>query len=322
MSGTGNCMRRTTTSLVRSIGAATILSSVVTACATGQEPQLVRGDIAFTNINVVPMDRDHILRNHTVVVTDGVISAVAPTAEIQLTGDMTVLDGSGRYLMPGLFDMHVHLRNEADLPVYLANGVTTVLNMGGPSHLLEWRDRIEAGTLVGPHLLVSFFIDGPGGRFGIVRTPEAARSAVTGAGESGYDYIKVYNSLTTEQFTAIVAEANRRGISVIGHAVRAPGMEGILEGGQIMIAHGKEYIYTHFGNTTNRALLPSAIELTRRTGAYLIPNLWAFEIMTVQWGRPAAVDSFLSLPATRYLHPSYRHSWQSRFPTVPHRRSR
>lgn len=177
--------------------------------------------------------------------------------------------------------------------------------------LLEWRDRIEAGTLVGPHLLVSFFIDGPGGRGGIVQTPEAARSAVTGAGESGYDYIKVYNSLTTEQFTAIVAEANRQGISVIGHAVRAPGMEGILEGGQIMVAHGEEYIYTHFGNTTNRALMLSAIELTRRTGAYLIPNLSAFEIMTVQWGRPAAVDSFLSLPAARYLHPSFRNSWQS-----------
>ncbi len=273
-------------------------------------PAQATGPVAFVGVNVVPMDRETVLTGQTVLVVDGVISAIGPAGSVALPDGVTSIDGSGQYLMPGLADLHVHVQNEADLPVYLLGGVTTVLDLGGRSRLLGWRDRLETGGLVGPHLLVSYFIDGPGGRFNVVETPEEARQVIRAAA-GRYDYIKVYNSLTLAQFHAIMDEARIAGIPVVGHGVRRPGMQAILEGGQVMIAHGEEYIYTYFGNSTNRALIPSAVDLTKRTGAYVLPNLSAFEIMAVQWGRPFAVDSFLSQPEVRYLHPSYRESWRS-----------
>ena len=268
------------------------------------------GTTAFVDIDVVPMDREVVLRRQTVLVSNGVIVQMGPAGSVTIPGDALTVDGTGKYLMPGLADLHVHVQHEEDLPVYLAHGVTTVLNMGGRSRLLGWRDRLASGELVGPHLLVSFFIDGPDGRFGIVNTTEEARLAVRDASSSGYDYIKVYNSLTSAQFAAIVEEARAAGLAVIGHGVRQPGMAGVLQGGQVMIAHGEEYIYTFFGNTVDRSRIPAAVELTKRTGAYVLPNLSAFEIMTLQWGKPAVVDSFLALPEVRYLHASYQESWQ------------
>ncbi len=283
---------------------------LVWSCRPPTAPAQATGPVAFVDVNVVPMDREAILTGQTVLVLDGVISAIGPAGSVTLPDDVTSIDGSGQYLMPGLADLHVHAENELDLPVYLLGGVTTVLDLGGRSRLLGWRDRLEAGDLVGPHLLVSYFIDGPGGRFNVVETPQQARQAIRAAA-GRYDYIKVYNSLTSAQFDAIMDEAKVAGIAVVGHGVRRPGMQAILEAGQVMIVHGEEYIYTYFGNTTNRALIPGAVDLTKRTGAYVLPNLSAFEIMAVQWGRPSAVDSFLSQPEVRYLHQSYRQSWRS-----------
>lgn len=268
------------------------------------------GSTAFVGIDVVPMNREVVLRAQTVVVSDGVIAAMGPVGSVPIPNDALTVDGAGKYLMPGLADLHVHIRHEMDLPVYLAHGVTTILDMGAPSRLLGWRDRLARGELDGPHLLVSYFIDGPNGRAGVVSTTEEARSAIQKAAAANYDYVKVYNSLTSAQFAVIVEEARAAGLAVIGHGVRQPGMEGILRGGQVMIAHGEEYIYTFFGNTIDRSRIPAAVELTKRFGVFVLPNLSAFEIITLQWGKPAVVDSFLRLPEVRYLHESYQESWQ------------
>ncbi len=101
--------------------------------------------IAFVNVNVLPMDAETVLRAHTVVVRDGAIAAMGPAGSIALTPDMRLIDGGGTaYLMPGLADMHVHLRRSGAswLPLFLANGVTTVLNMSGTPNHLAWRDQV------------------------------------------------------------------------------------------------------------------------------------------------------------------------------------
>ncbi len=279
-------------------------SSVFTSNAHGQTT-------AFTRVNVIPMDSESVISDQTVVVEKGIISAIGPSKQIRIPESADIIDGTGKYLMPGLADLHVHLENDTDLPVYLAHGVTTILDMGAPSILLSWRDQLESKKLIGPHLLVSYFIDGPGGQHNVVATESEARDAIKQASTRGYDYIKVYNSLTTAQFHAIMEEANAAKIAVIGHGVRAPGMREILQSGQVMIAHSEEFIYTFFNNTTNRSRIPSAVELMKNTGAYLLPNLSTFEIISLQWGKPAVVDSLLTLPAARYLHPSLHKSWQS-----------
>lgn len=184
--------------------------------------------------------------------------------------------------------------------------------MGGPPVRLTWRERTETGSLAGPRIFVSRFVDGVGGRGGVVEGVAEARETVRTASAEGYDYIKAYNSLTTAQWDTIAEEAGRAGLGIIGHGVRDPGLEHILETGMDMVAHGEEYIYTLFRGCDDdaRARLPEAIDLTRRTGAYVLPNLSAYEIIALQWGKPPVVDSLIDQPEWRYLHPSFRRGWQ------------
>src|SRR5678815_3140081 len=111
--------------------------------------------IAFVNVNVVPFDRERILEGQTVIVRDGRIAQIGPASKIKVPAGALKIDGRGKYLMPGLADMHAHLSAQQDLAsqqlqLFLANGVTTVRNMiGKPEHLLL-RDRVAKGELPGP----------------------------------------------------------------------------------------------------------------------------------------------------------------------------
>ena len=231
------------------------------------------------------MDSPVVLQNYTVLVEGDVIVAMGPAGSVDVPDDAVRVEGNGGYLMPGLADLHVHLQYEEDLPLYIANGVTTVLDMGGGPGLLAWRDRVAARNLYGPHMLLSYFIDGVGGRANVVDSAESARESVAAAGRSRYDYIKVYNSLTTAQFDAIIEEAGNQGIRVIGHGVREPGLGYILESGQVLVAHAEEYLYSFFDFQDDRSRIQEAVDLTRETGAYLIPNLSAYEIMAILMGK-------------------------------------
>src|SRR5690349_25075118 len=94
---------------------------------------------AFVGVDVIPMDRERVLRDQTVVVRDGKISALGPEKEIAVPADAARVDGRGKFLLPGLADMHVHVWDQDDFTLLLANGVTTVRNMfGSPMHV-EWR---------------------------------------------------------------------------------------------------------------------------------------------------------------------------------------
>jgi len=266
---------------------------------------------ALIHANVIPMDRETVLEDYTVVVENGLIVAMGPSAEVDVSDLVSVTDAGGAHLIPGMADMHVHLRFEEDLPLYLASGVTTVLDLGASRVLLEWRDRLVEESLIGPRLLVSYFIDGPGGRFNVENTVESARKAVKNASDSGYDYVKVYNSLSKEQFDGIMEEAAAHNITVIGHAVRSPGLTHSLESGQRLIAHAEEFVYSIFNFQDNRSRIPDAVDLVRRTNTYVIPNLSAFETIARQWGRPDVVETFFQDDRAAYLHPFYHDNWRS-----------
>lgn len=116
--------------------------------------------VAIVNVNVIPMDRERVVAGQTVIVQGDRIVAVGATGEVPVPADATVIDGAGRYLLPGLTDAHVHLTTGmpwaptrpdfGDATIYLAYGVTTVFNLGGTPTQLEWRRRIAAGELIGP----------------------------------------------------------------------------------------------------------------------------------------------------------------------------
>lgn len=284
------------------------------------------GTVAFVGVTVLPMDgagADQ-LAEHTVIVRDGWITDVGPQADIAVPADATIVDGTGRFLMPGLIDSHTHPIFTQDLIPYVVNGVTTIVTMGMRSFPFEqdqlgFRRDIEAGALFGPTMIVGALIDGPGGIAGPTRTAatlEDATRIVSVLESGGYDFAKAYNDVPAAVLTRILAEADQRGLSIAAHGVRSTGMEGMLSQGVKMVAHGEEYIYTHFNFTTDATLIPSAVEFTRRENPWVTPNLSTFEIITKQWGTPNTLDQIVSRPEWQYLHPRWRQEWVDRNPYI------
>jgi hypothetical protein len=189
------------------------LCVVASGCGRKQVPVAERalaGDVAIVGATVVPMDREGALTGHTVLVRGDRIVAVAPAARID-TRAATIVDGHGKWVLPGLADMHVHIWGEDALPMFVLNGVTLVRNLTGSPDVLRWRDAIARGELAGPTILTSGpIIDGdpptwPGSA--VVTTAAASRAEVIAQKAAGYDWIKVYSGLPLEAYDAAVDEA-------------------------------------------------------------------------------------------------------------------
>ena len=196
-------------------------------------PAGVDTSVVFENVSVIPMDRELVLEGQTVVVEDHRIAAIGSSGDIEIPAGAHVVDGKGRFLIPGLSDMHMHtFGSENDLPTYLANGVTTIRILGGdPPTVLEWRDQIRAGTRVGPSIWVwwpqieshefddfergSEFATRGGETF--VHTPEEAERLVAEVAAMGVDGIKSHGVISSEVFQALQESAAEHGLPFDGH---------------------------------------------------------------------------------------------------------
>ncbi|WP_299688177.1 hypothetical protein [Hydrocarboniphaga sp.] len=249
--------------------------------------------VAFVDVNVLPMDRQHILQHQTVLVQDKAILQIGPLKGVPIPEGAQRIEGNGTaYLLPGLADMHVHVSKPDDLALYVANGVTTVLHMGGDpiAAVGVISQGIESAPIASPRIFFAFKLHG-GGEGLTVSTPELARSAVQLAKANGYDFIKVYNELSPPVFAAIVAEAQNQGMAVVGHGVRSVGLPKALFEGQVMVAHAEEFLYTAFEDHEDRSRIKSVVADTFRSGAYVTTTLSTNEVITRQWGRPKQVDA-------------------------------
>ncbi|HEV2861408.1 MAG TPA: amidohydrolase family protein [Pyrinomonadaceae bacterium] len=212
---------------------------------------------AFEHVNVIPMDRERVLRDQTVVVRDGLVSEVGDARRVRVPAGALRVDGRGKYLLPGLVDMHTHLFTDDghipeelagdELALMLANGVTTIrLMIGRPEHL-RLRGEVEAGRLLGPTLYVaSPQLAGRaygGGVFNgrVVKTAEDARSAVRDFKAAGYDFIKLTTDITPEVYDAATEAASASGIRVVGHVDTRVGLRRALAAGQ-QIEHLDSYM--------------------------------------------------------------------------------
>ena len=196
---------------------------------------------AIVDVTVVPMDSERALPHHTVLLRGDTIAAVGPVDEVAVPEDALRIDGAGRWLMPGLADMHVHLWNPQHLTLFLAHGVTLVRNMWGSPMHLGWRESLASGETFGPALVTAGpLTDGdppiwPGSA--VALTPEEAEDLVDAAADQGYDVFKVYNRLKPEVYEALTARAAERGLPVVGHVPDAVGLRGVLAAGQHTIEH-------------------------------------------------------------------------------------
>lgn len=176
--------------------------------------------IALIGVHVMPMDREVVLRDRTILVEDGMIVRIGPAEQIPVPVDAHRPDVRGLYVMPGLIDMHVHLSRD-DLPAYLAAGVTTVRNMWGWSEIEQIRRDIAAGVLEGPRVFSAGpAVDGdPPVRQGsaVITDPSLVHSLVQRQKAAGWEYIKVYQNLSRRVFSALASEATAAGLPLIGH---------------------------------------------------------------------------------------------------------
>lgn len=185
---------------------------------------------AFVGVNVIPMDRERILANQTVVVRNGKIAEIGDAANVRVPKDAVTVDAKGKYLIPGLVDMHTHLLSDDDaypdsiapdeLRVMVANGVTTARFMIGTPELLKLRSQSASGEIVAPTIYVaSPHLTGreQGNNF-VVKSLDEARDAVRKSKAAGYDFVKVTTFVPGLIYEAAVDEAAKIGIRVVGHA--------------------------------------------------------------------------------------------------------
>lgn len=213
---------------------------------------------AFINVNVIAMTDESVLAQQTVIVRDGAIVQIGHVDEVPLPEDIVVIDGTDRYLIPGLAEMHAHVpaANAPELQQYfalfVANGVTTLRGMlGRPSHLVL-REELREGKRFGPRLITS----GPSLNGRSVRGPANGVQQVRDQHAAGYDFIKIHPGLDAGEFAAIAKAANELGMPFAGHVPAAVGVESAVAQGIATIDHLDGYM---------AALLPANFD---RSGGY------------------------------------------------------
>ncbi len=305
--------------------------ALLLARVAAQEAPAAPAPLAIVGATVLPMDREGELRDATVLVAGGRIMAVGPAAEVAVPEGAQVVDGHGRFLMPGLVDMHVHTWFPTDLPLFVANGVTTVRNMfGAPLHV-GWRDEIAAGRLFGPTLVTAGpIVDGdppvwPGSR--VVTTPDDARAAVREHVEGGYDFVKVYVGVPADAYAALVEAAREAGLTLHGHVPRAVGLRAVLATGQRTLEHldGFETCLagpdpqgadggSGFGSLlrawgrADLALLPALAGEAQAAGSFQCPTLVVLQKVL----GPDDLERELARPELRCVPPMMLGMWKQR----------
>jgi len=194
---------------------------------------------AFVNVNVVPMTSEKVVEQQTVIVASGHIVAIGPVDEVPIPEEAKVIEGTDRYLMPGLAEMHAHVPDSSSpnidryFSLYVASGVTTIRGMlGQPSHL-ALREELLDGKVFGPRLYTS----GPSLNGRSVNGARHARQMVEEQYAAGYDFIKVHPGLSSDEFEALAQTANTLEMPYAGHVPVAAGVSRALELNMATIDH-------------------------------------------------------------------------------------
>jgi imidazolonepropionase-like amidohydrolase len=314
----------TVTPVARTLFAA-VAAAAFAGAATSEAQVPDRGTYAFTNVNVIPMDSERVLADQNVIVHDGRITAVGPAASTVVPEGATRIDGRGRYLLPGLAEMHGHVPGanialaEDVLFLYVAAGVTTVRGMQGHPAQLELNRRVRAGEIVGPRM----WLAAPSMHGGNVPDAETAERLVREAKAAGFDLLKVHENLSADAYAAIVRAATEVGLPWGGHVSQHVGVHGALAARQSTIDHLDDYVEAMqpagspalAATGAERArLLPlhadeskmtELARATREAGVAVVPTQILWEVLL----GARAPETMIDRPENRYMPRTTIENW-------------
>ena len=296
------------------------------ACAQPPRASSPSSPLAFTGVSVIPMDREGILANQTVIVENGRITYVgAPRAA---PAGATVIDGRGKFLMPGIAEFHAHVPSGGQaihahrtLSLYALAGVTTARGMlGAPMHL-ALRDSIARGQLFGPRLLTS----GPSFNGNSVTSAEQAMAMVREQKAAGYDLLKIHPGVPRVAFDSLAATANRLGIPFSGHVPLEVGLDvaitakhstidhldGLVEamyaGAAPLTAQTNGFFGLGIMGQLDTSRFRPIVERVRKSGVVMVPT----QILTDNYANDATGDELTSLPEFKYWVPQQVANWRT-----------
>ena len=215
--------------------------------------------ILLKDVNILPMNTARVVENQALLVKNGLIVAMGNDGTLVVPAGARVIDGQGGYVMPGLSDMHTHIRGYADastagaspeiaanqLMLYLATGVTLLRDMSGSTGHIDYQQRINSGELPGPELyFTSPVLEGENAAWKAslkVTDPKEVEALVAGYAADGYWGVKIYHTISAEVFDAVATAAEKYGLPVVGHVPFAVGIDGALRAGMDSIEHLRGY---------------------------------------------------------------------------------
>jgi len=263
--------------------------------------------VAFVGVNLISMEKEGVERDQTVVVRDGRISEAGPATKIKLPRGALHIDGRGKFLMPGLIDMHVHeFSDDRQMLLFVANGVTTVRNMAGKPRHLELKRLIQTRDVLAP----SFYTCGP--LLLGFKDPKVAVQQVDRTCDAGYDCVKIYNTLdwSLEAYDAAIDEAVRRGVPPVGHLPEKLPIESTVRRGRQTIEHTEQFLYAYFfkQHPLDPSTISYAVKLVKDAGIAIDPTLLVYHTIALI----AADDAFKELkerPELQLISPDVRSRW-------------
>ena len=314
--------------MLRFLPATAIALTAIVPQAPAQAPQ---APIVFTGVSVIPMDRDEVLQNQTVIVENGRIAYVGGPRNAP--SGATIVDGRGKFLMPGIAEFHAHVPSGGGaihahraLTLYALAGVTTARGMlGAPMHLAV-RDSIAAGQLFGPRLLTS----GPSFNNNSVTSPAVAAAMVTDQKNAGYDLLKIHPGVPRIAFDSLAATANRLRIPFSGHVPLEVGldvaltskystidhMDGFLEamynGPQPLTPQVNGFFGLGIVRQLDQSRFQSIVDRTKASRVAMVPT----QILMDNYANDATGQQLTSLPEFKYWVPQQVTNWRNQKDTL------
>ncbi len=306
-----------------------LVLAIFSGCAQTAEKNISKTALLISNVNIVDVRSGSIHEKQQVVIDSGIIKRISKTVATP-EGYSTVIDGSEKYLSPGLAEMHAHipppttdsLRIQETLFLYLSNGVTTIRGMlGDPAHLLLRKNAAE-GAILSPRI----FTSSPSLNGNSVTSKEQAKEKVTEYQNAGYDFLKIHPGIQRDVFDQVVRTANEVGIPFAGHVPVAVGirhalkskyasidhvdgfLEGLVPGSANVLASENGFFGYNFTALTDLEKVDELVAMAKANKVCIVATQSLFE----RWFAPVSADDLLKQPEMTYMPASTLANWKER----------